>query len=143
LGTIFKITPSGSFTALYSFCAQSNCTDGVEPLGGLIQATNGDLYGATLGGGANGNGTVFSLHVGLPPFVKTLPTSGEVGSTVEIFGTNLTDAASVTFSGVAAEFTLTSPTLITATVPPGATTGEVQVVTPGATLSSNVPFRVP
>ena len=31
-GTVFKITPSGSLTTLYSFCAQSGCTDGQDPL---------------------------------------------------------------------------------------------------------------
>jgi hypothetical protein len=35
-----------------------------------------------------------------------------------------------------------SSSLIGATVPVGATTGVVQVVTPSGTLSSNVPFRV-
>jgi hypothetical protein len=39
-------------------------------------------------------------------------------------------------------FTVVSPTEITTTVPAGATTGEVEVVTPRGTLSTNVPFRV-
>jgi uncharacterized repeat protein (TIGR03803 family) len=142
-GTVFKITPGGALTTLHSFCAQSNCTDGAYPYAALVQATDGKLYGTTWSGGANGNGTVFSLYAGLRPFVETRPTSGEVGATVEILGTHLAGATGVTFNGVAAEFTLKSPMLITATVPAGATTGEVQVVTPGATLSSNVPFRVP
>jgi uncharacterized repeat protein (TIGR03803 family) len=141
-GTVFKITPAGALTTLHSFCALSNCADGHFPYG-LIQATDGALYVTVIFGGANGLGTLVSLYVGLGPFVETRPASGEVGSTVEILGTNLTGASTVTFNGVTAEFTLKSPTLITATVPPGATTGEVQVVTPGTTLKSNVPFRVP
>jgi uncharacterized repeat protein (TIGR03803 family) len=60
-GTIFKITPSGTLTTLYSFCPQSGCTDGSYPYAGLIQATNGDLYGTTINGGANGYGTVFKI----------------------------------------------------------------------------------
>jgi hypothetical protein len=48
----------------------------------------------------------------------------------------------VTFNGVAAVFNVILPTLIIATVPSIATTGPIQVVTPGGTLSSNVPFRV-
>jgi uncharacterized repeat protein (TIGR03803 family) len=64
-GTIFKITPAGTLTTLYSFCAQANCTDGENPLAGLVQTTNGVLYGTTYLGGANGDGTVFSLSVGL------------------------------------------------------------------------------
>jgi uncharacterized repeat protein (TIGR03803 family) len=42
-GTIFKITPSGALTALYNFCSQVGCTDGTNPMAGLVQAANGDL----------------------------------------------------------------------------------------------------
>jgi uncharacterized repeat protein (TIGR03803 family) len=135
VGTVFEITPSGALTTLYSFCYQTNCTDGEDP-NGLVQATNGDLYGTT-------EGTVFSLYVGLGPFVETLPTSGKVGATVKILGTNLTGATSVSFDGTGAVFEVVSSSEITTTVPTDATTGTVQVVTPNGTLSSNVPFRVP
>jgi uncharacterized repeat protein (TIGR03803 family) len=141
-GTIFKITLSGTLTTLYNFCSQSGCTDGQYPAGGLVQATDGNLYGTTADGGADGKGTVFSLSVGLGPFVETQPTAGKVGATVNILGTNLTGATSVNFNGKLATFTLVSSSEITTTVPAGATTGEVQVVTPGATLLSNVSFRV-
>jgi uncharacterized repeat protein (TIGR03803 family) len=141
-GAIFKITTSGAFAMLHSFCLQNNCTDGANPLAGLVQDTNGIFYGTTAYGGANGDGTVFSLSVGLGPFVKTNPTSGKVGKAVKILGTNLTGSTSVTFNGTAATFTVKSKSEITTTVPTGATTGTVQVVTPGGTLSSNVPFRV-
>ena len=53
-GTVFKITPSGTLTTLYSFCSQTACTDGAYPVAGLVQATNGDFYGTTYGGGASG-----------------------------------------------------------------------------------------
>jgi uncharacterized protein (TIGR03437 family) len=65
-GTIFKITPGGALTTLYSFCVQSGCTDGYLPESGLVQATNGNFYGTTANGGANtscngGCGTVFNM----------------------------------------------------------------------------------
>jgi uncharacterized repeat protein (TIGR03803 family) len=151
-GTIFRITRDGRLTTLYTFCSQAdstNCADGSDPMAGLVQGTDGKLYGTTfLGGTANscypyrGCGTVFSLSVGLGPFVETQPTSGVVGKEVKILGTNLTGATRVTFNGTAAAFTLKSKSEIITTVPIGATTGTVQVVTPGGTLSSNVPFRV-
>jgi hypothetical protein len=95
------------------------------------------------GGGANNDGTVFSLSVGLGPFVETRPRSGEVGTVVEILGTDLTGATSVSFNGTAATFTVNlSGSAISTTVPALATTGTVEVVTPSRTLSSNVPFRV-
>jgi uncharacterized repeat protein (TIGR03803 family) len=55
-GTVFKITPSGGLTTVYSFCAQTDpdgrCIDGSVP-NGLLLATDGDLYGTTAGGGAS------------------------------------------------------------------------------------------
>jgi uncharacterized repeat protein (TIGR03803 family) len=147
-GTIFKITGSGTLTTLYSFCALSGCTDGEYPLAALVQDASGVLYGTTYQGGSsgacfNGCGTVFSLSVGLGPSVKTLPTSGKVGSAVKILGTGLTGATKVTFNGTAAVFTVVSSSEITTTVPAGATTGKVAVITPSRTLSSNVAFGVP
>jgi uncharacterized repeat protein (TIGR03803 family) len=141
-GTIFEITPGGTLTTLYSFCSQSGCTDGDFPYAGLVQDTNGDFYGTTFQGGASGDGTVFSLSVGLSPFVETQTTSGMVGAVVKILGTDLTGATGVSFNGTAAVFKVISSSLVTAAVPAGATSGTVQVVTPGGTLSSNVPFRV-
>jgi uncharacterized repeat protein (TIGR03803 family) len=112
-GTVFKITRGGVLTTLYSLCSQNGCTDGENPLAGLFQATGGDLYGTTYGGGAidpcpgnllPGCGTIFSLSVGLGPFVETQPTSGSVGAAVKILGTDLKGATSVSFDGIAAVF---------------------------------------
>jgi uncharacterized repeat protein (TIGR03803 family) len=141
-GTIFRITTTGTLTTLYSFCSQSGCADGEYPAGGLVQDTNGALYGTTADGGANGYGTIFSLSIGLGPFVETQPAFGKVGAAVKVLGNNLIGTSAVTFNGMPATFTVTSSTFITATVPTGATTGTVKVVTPTGTLSSNVPFRV-
>jgi uncharacterized repeat protein (TIGR03803 family) len=83
-GTVFKITPTGKLTTLYSFCAQIGCTDGRFPDAGLVQASNGNFYGTTSQGGASdtvcdqGCGTVFSLSIGLGQIVKMLPASVEV-----------------------------------------------------------------
>jgi uncharacterized repeat protein (TIGR03803 family) len=142
-GIIYKITSGGTLTILYSFCVQSGCTDGEYPRAGLVQATNGVFYGTTTSGGANGlYGTVFSLSMGLGPFVKTLPAAGPVGSIVRILGTDLTGATGVSFNGTAAPFTVISNSEIAAKVPAGATSGTIRVITPSGTLSSNVPFPV-
>jgi uncharacterized repeat protein (TIGR03803 family) len=50
-GTVFKMTPSGILTTLHLF--SSSPTDGTYPEGGLIQGTDGNLYGTTSEGGAN------------------------------------------------------------------------------------------
>src|ERR1017187_6059208 len=57
LGTVFKITQSGTLTTLHSF----DGTDGANRYAGVVQATNGYLYGTTYAGGANGLGTVFKI----------------------------------------------------------------------------------
>jgi uncharacterized repeat protein (TIGR03803 family) len=148
-GTVFKITPSGALTTLYSFCSLggSSCTDGEYPDAGLVQDTSGSFYGTTERGGTGsgctrGCGTIFSLSVGLGPFVTTIPRAGKPGEAVDILGTDLTGATGVAFNGTAAAFTVVSPSLITATVPAGATDGKVTVATSGGTLLSNVPFAV-
>jgi uncharacterized repeat protein (TIGR03803 family) len=138
-GTLFKMTPGGSLTTLYSF----GPTGGAYPDGALFQATDGNFYGVTpVSGDTSVRGTVFRLSVGLGPFVRTLPVSGKTGAAVDILGTDLTGTTSVSFNGTAAAFTVVSPSLITTTVPTGASVGKVGVVTPGGTLVSNVAFRV-
>ena len=143
-GTIFKLTTQGSLTTLYNFCSTFNCDDGASPAGGIVQDTNGTLYGSTQLGGNSlpGVGTLFSLSVGLGPSVKALPPAGEVGTGVGILGSDLTGATSVTFNGTLAQFKLRSPTLIVTDVPTGASTGQIKVKLQGRTLSSIVPFYV-
>jgi uncharacterized repeat protein (TIGR03803 family) len=147
-GTIFSVTLSGALTGAYSFCAPNNCPYMGNSSARMMQATNGDFYGASPRGGdssvcGGGCGTVYSLSVGLAPFVETTTTSGKVGATVRILGTDLRRASSVTFNGTAATFTVNSTgSEITATVPTGATSGPVQVMTESGTLNSNKPFTV-
>jgi uncharacterized repeat protein (TIGR03803 family) len=141
-GTIFEITPQGTLTTLYSFCSEAGCADGEAPFGGLAQATDGTFYGTTFEGGTGAYGTVFSLSVGLGPFVKTLPIAAKAGTEVRILGTALTGATKVTFDGTPARFAVQSPSLILARVPADAASGTVEVTLPGQTLSSNVPFYV-
>jgi uncharacterized repeat protein (TIGR03803 family) len=147
-GTIFQITPAGTLTTLFSFCSTGGeylCASGALGLGSnspLMQATNGDFYGTTkVGGNSSGNGTVFSLSVGLGPFVETLPTSGQAGTAVKILGTDLTGATSVSFNGTLQPTFTVSASEITTKVPAGATIGFVTVTTPSGTLTSNQQFR--
>ena len=117
--------------------------NGAGHLRSSTQATNGEFYGTTRIGGANNQGTVFSLSVGFGPFVQTLPIMGLAGTGVEILGTDLTGASRVMFNGTAAVFTANSTgTGISTTVPRGATSGTVQVDTPRGALQSNVRFEV-
>ncbi len=58
-GTVFRISPSGGYTNLYSFAVSPN--DGSNPSAGVVQGSDGNFYGTTLYGGANGKGTVFRI----------------------------------------------------------------------------------
>jgi uncharacterized repeat protein (TIGR03803 family) len=62
-GTVFRITPSGQLTTLYSFCSQSNCSDGALPQGLLVQGKDGNLYGTTDNGGAENSGTIYKISL--------------------------------------------------------------------------------
>jgi uncharacterized repeat protein (TIGR03803 family) len=142
-GTVFAITPSGTLTTLHNF----DSTDGSYPYAGLVQSTSGGFYGATFAGGSSsacpfGCGTVFSLDMGLDPFVAFVHDSGKVGQTGGILGQGFTGTTGVSFNGTPAAFTVVSDTFIKATVPAGATTGYVTVTTPSGPLTSNVPFHV-
>jgi uncharacterized repeat protein (TIGR03803 family) len=143
-GEIFKVTPTGVFTRLYSFCNVTACADGFFPQTPLMQHTNGKFYGVTESGGASAlNGGVFySLDVGLKPFANLVMWSGKVGKTVEILGQGFNGATAVSFNGTAATFSISSDTYMTAVVPNGATTGFVAVTTTGGTLKSNRKFLV-
>jgi uncharacterized repeat protein (TIGR03803 family) len=137
-GTVFKTNSSGAITTLHAF----DSTDGAVPTGGLVQGTDGNFYGTTSQGGASNNGTVFKLGVGLPPFLETQPTFGSVGTPVTILGTNLTNATSVSFNGIAATFNIVSASEISTTVPADASTGTVKVAIPGNTLVTYTDFQV-
>jgi uncharacterized repeat protein (TIGR03803 family) len=65
-GAVFRINLSGAETVLHSFGAIS---DGSRPYGDLIQASDGNFYGMTYGGGANGYGTVFKM---MPDGIETV-----------------------------------------------------------------------
>jgi len=84
-GTIFKITPAGTYTVLKSF---SYATDGTNPHGHLVLGNDGNFYGITTGGGPNGVGTIFKYTPGgvftvLHSFNKTTDGSNSYGSLTE------------------------------------------------------------
>jgi uncharacterized repeat protein (TIGR03803 family) len=136
LGTVFKITPSGTLTTLHSFVSP----DG-DPYAGLIQATDGNFYGTTLGD--NGDGTIFSLSMGLKAFLEIQSTSGKEGAKVGMLGQGFSSSSVVKFGGTkATTIVLSGTTYITATVPPGALTGSVTVATGSTTLTSTKNFNV-
>jgi uncharacterized repeat protein (TIGR03803 family) len=57
-GTVFRVTPAGVETVLYSFPGGA---DGQEPQAALIEGSDGNFYGTTLQGGTHGDGSVFEV----------------------------------------------------------------------------------
>jgi uncharacterized repeat protein (TIGR03803 family) len=57
-GTVFKLTPTGVETVLYSFAGGA---DGANPVAGLVRDKAGNLYGTTTAGGTSGAGTIFEI----------------------------------------------------------------------------------
>ena len=60
-GTVFKVTPAGVLTTLVSFTGNAGATPGSNPYSGLMQAADGNFYGTTTQGGANGVGVVYKV----------------------------------------------------------------------------------
>ena len=58
-GTVFQLTPEGQLRTVHTF----DYSDGCNPVGGLLQASDGNLYGTTTGI-TIGNGTIFSISKG-------------------------------------------------------------------------------
>src|SRR6185436_17830772 len=115
-GTIFKITPSGELTSLYSF----QLADGHSPIGGLVLGSDGNFYGTASRGGRFGYGMVYLFSPPLPPgptpvcpsppagppsilprgVVPIFSSSNSIqpGEWVSIYGSNLANG-SVTWTG--------------------------------------------
>jgi len=138
-GVLFRISPStGAYTVVHNFSGSS----GWAPDCGLMQHTNGLIYATTGRGGPADVGVLYSMDLGLPPFVEYLPVYGRPGATVQIYGQGFTNSTQVLFNGVPAASNTVYPTYLTAVVPPAATTGYITVVTPSGTLKSNKIFVV-
>jgi uncharacterized repeat protein (TIGR03803 family) len=60
-GAVFRMTSSGSVTTLHSFGDGSVASDGAYPESGLLQASDGDFYGATTQGGSASDGAIFCM----------------------------------------------------------------------------------
>jgi len=86
-GNLYRMAPSGNhFEILYRFTAvdgNGNNSDGANCYEPLVETRPGIFYGAAYGGGANGNGTIFSYSLANPDFVETLHTFSAVNSSGE------------------------------------------------------------
>src|SRR5438270_3310974 len=92
-------------------------------------AFSGPINTSAIGPTATDDIIAFLEGISFSPFA---PTFGQLGTGVTITGANFAGATAVSFNGVAATFTESSPGTITTTVPAGATTGPITVTTSGS-----------
>ncbi|HVU26033.1 MAG TPA: choice-of-anchor tandem repeat GloVer-containing protein [Opitutus sp.] len=127
-GTLFAVTTDGAtFTVLHDL---AHATDGSSSRAGVIQASDGEIFGTTSLDGVYGFGTIFA-YSDTPAVDSISPTTGTAlgGTSVVITGSGFTGATAVKFGTVAATgFTVDSDTQITATSPAGTGTVDVTVV---------------
>jgi hypothetical protein len=111
-------------------------------------ATTGEIHVYTAAGQrtSGSNFTVTGGGGGAPTITLFTPTSGPVGTSVKITGTNFSGTgitgAAVTFNNVTATSVVNSATQITATVPSTATTGKIKVTTSCGSATSATDFTV-
>ena len=139
-GCVYGVSINGGYTTIYSF---TNTSDGGDPIGGLIQGSDGRLYGTTAP--INGApGTVFQIDLGLPlpaPVPQALLTNPAAsGGTVLIQGRHFVGTTAVGFTAAnnqtvaATSFKVLSDTVLSAVVPGGTVNGPVSVTANGRTV---------
>ncbi len=136
-GTIFRFDGNSSLTTLHNFYVGADV-----PPNELTQSTTGAFYGTTYGGGTAGWGSIFTFSLGLPPFVSLNPGAGPVGQKVQMLGQGFTGTTAVSFNGTPAIFEVISDGVLKTTVPAGAQTGRVEVMTSSGELKSKRAFVV-
>jgi hypothetical protein len=107
-------------------------TGGNNPMGIAVADVNSDGQPDLLTTNFNSNTVGVLLNTVLyaaPTLTSINPTSAPVGRSVTLTGTNLTGATAVRFNGRVTMFVVVNSSTITATVPPGATSGDVTVTT--------------
>ena len=107
--------------------------------------SNATLNKVTSAGSGSPNRLLYSLwgtSTPAPTISSFSPTSGGVGTSVTINGSNFTGASAVRFNGQSASFSVISSSQITATVPNCSSTGAISVVTSGGTATSSGTFTV-
>jgi hypothetical protein len=88
-------------------------------------------------------GTVTPASSTAPTITNISPSSGPVGTSVTITGTNFASNATVSFTGNASSnVTFTNNTSLSATVPDGATTGPITVTVGSESATSATPFTI-
>jgi uncharacterized repeat protein (TIGR03803 family) len=149
-GAVYRVTPNGVFTVIYAF---TGSTDSYSPYGPLVQGSDGDFYGTTLGGAETDYGTIFRIHFLNPTPVltklspSTLPAGGP-GFTLTVSGKSFVSGAEIRWNGAPMTTKFVSANQLTASIPASAIaaagSASVTVVNPvpGGGSSAAMAFTV-
>ena len=147
-GSLFKVgLDGGSRENIVNFGFSFGGEPGGTGGSGLIQGSDGELYGTAFYAGEYQGGTVFRVGLNLPPPLPVIslmqPASGAAGTTVRIAGQHLLGVLSVQFNGTVSSSVISRGTnYVLAVVPQGATSGPVSVTTQNGTGTSKTAFTV-
>jgi hypothetical protein len=137
-GTVFELTAGDdgyTLTTLHTFTGD----DGEAPVGNLVLDNQGDLFGDTVEGGTDGEGTVFELTT-TPTLTSISPNGGALagGTDVTISGTGLADASAVDFGSIPGTIVSDTPTqIVVETKAEAAGTVDVTVTTQSGTSNTS------
>ncbi len=143
--TLLGIYTGNAVGALTVIAGNDDITDGTVQSQVTFSAVAGTVYRIAVDGfgGTSGNTVLNWTLVPFPPAITGFaPGSGAVGVSVVISGANFSGTSAVRFNGLSANFAVNSPSQITATVPAGASSGPISVVTPGGVATSVGSFTV-
>jgi large repetitive protein len=121
----FNATAALSFTVVNAGKITATVPNGATS--GKISVTNAAGTGTSAG----------TFTVTGPKITSFSPSSGPVGTSVTLLGSNFTGVTFVRFNGTAASFTFVNDGMVTATVPAGATTGSITLTTPAGTATTS------
>ena len=150
-GTIFRATLDGQITTVHAFTGADQGQHPSQYVARMAQGSDGALYGETTSAAANAPGyntgaTTYRLDLGLsrpaPRLLRASALRAAVGDTVLLTGSNLLGATGVSINGTAAPFEVRSAQYLVMTVPVGAHSGSVEVVTPAGHATSPFVLRI-
>lgn len=137
-----NITLNGNESGLAAYYKMDENGQGA----GITVANSSTATGATLNGTTFGTACTPIFTINAPPTLSSFtPTSGVIGTSVTINGTNFSTTPAnniVTFNGTAAIVTASTTTSITTTVPVGTTSGTVSITLCGQTAASSSNFTI-
>ncbi len=146
--SILRNTSTAGAITSTSLATKVDFTSGTFPLGISTADIDGDGKSEIITGNQNSNSlSIFRNVVGSisPPTITSFaPTSGPVGTSVTITGTDFITPFSnlVRINGLPATITASTPTTLTVTIPPGATSGPLELIVGCSVLFSASNFTV-